>query len=52
MAIEAIKGAGMTYQGSSSSAEVRAEAQVRTEHAQVASVSAQLAKETTNMTAK
>jgi len=52
MAIEAIKGAGMTYQGSSASAEVRAEAQVRTEQAQVASVSAQLAKETTNMTAK
>ena len=52
MAIEAIKGAGMTYQGSSSSAEVRADAQVRTEHTQVANVSTQLAKETMNMTAK
>ena len=52
MAIEAIKGAGMTYQGSSSSAEVRAEAQIRTEHAQVSAASAQLAKETTNMTTK
>ena len=52
MAIEAIKGAGMAYQGSSSTAEVRAEAQVKVEHAQVAAVSNQLAEETSDMTTK
>ena len=52
MGIEAIKGAGMTYQGSSSTAEVRAEAQVKVEQAQVAAVSNQLAQETSDMTTK
>jgi len=52
MAIEAIKGAGMTYQGSSSTAEVKAETQARIEQAQNVVVSEQLAKETSNMTTK
>ena len=52
MAIEAIKGAGMTYQGSSSSAEVRSEAAIRVEHAEAAVVSAKLAKETSAMNTK
>ena len=39
MAIEAIKGAGMTYQGSSVSAEVREAAAIRVEHAEAAVVS-------------
>lgn len=52
MAIEAIKGAGMTYQGSSSSAEVRAEAAIKVEHAEVASVSENLAKETSAINVK
>ena len=38
MAIEAIKGAGMTYQGSSSSAEIRSEAAIKVEHAEAAVV--------------
>ena len=52
MAIEAIKGAGMTYQGSSSSAEVRSEASIRVEHAEVAVTSAKLARETSAMNTK
>lgn len=52
MAIEAIKGAGMTYQGSSSSVEVRSEAAVKVEHAEVAVTSAKLAKETSVMNTK
>ena len=52
MAIEAIKGAGMTYQGSGYSAEVRADAQIKTEHAQAAVVSSELHKETSKITTK
>ena len=52
MAIEAIKGAGMTYQGSSASAEIRSEAAIKAEHAEVAVVSAKLAKETSAMNTK
>ena len=52
MAIEAIKGAGMTYQGSSSSAEVRAEAAIKVEHAEVAQTSESLARETSAMNVK
>ncbi len=52
MAIEAIKGAGMTYQGSSSSAEVRADAQARTANVEIAATSAHLERATTDMTAK
>ena len=50
MAIEAIKGAGMTYQGSGSSAEIRTEAKTAT--VEVAAASAQLEKATTDITAK
>lgn len=52
MAIEAIKGAGMTYQGSSSSAEVRAEAAVKVERAEVSAVSDSIAKETSAINVK
>ena len=52
MAIEAIKGAGMTYQGSSSSAEVRAEATAKVEKAEIAVTSENLAKETSAMNVK
>lgn len=52
MSIEAIKGAGMTYQGSSASAEVRAEAAVKVEHAEVTTVSENLAKETSAIDVK
>ena len=52
MAIEAIKGAGMTYQGSSASAEVRSEAAIRVEHAEAAVVSAKLARDTSAMNTK
>ncbi len=52
MAIEAIKGAGMTYQGSSASAEIRSEAAVKVEHAEAAVVSGKLAKETSAINTK
>lgn len=52
MAIEAIKGAGMTYQGSSSSAEIRSEAAVKVERAEVAIASNNLAKETSAINTK
>ena len=39
MGIEAIKGAGMTYQGSSATAEVRANAATKIEHAEIPAVS-------------
>ena len=52
MGIEAIKGAAMTYQGSSSSAEVKAEAAHRTEVAETAQVSDGLAKDTMAMNTK
>lgn len=52
MAIEAIKGAGMTYQGSSASAEIRQEAAAKVEKADVAIASNNLAKETTAINTK
>lgn len=52
MAIEAIKGAGMTYQGSSASAEIRQEAAAKVEKADVAITSNDLAKETTAINTK
>lgn len=52
MAVDAIKGASMTYQGSSSSAEVSAEARVRTANVETAATSARLERATTDMTAK
>lgn len=52
MAIEAIKGAGMTYQGSSSSAEVRAEAAVKVEKTEIAVTSENIAKETSAINTK
>ena len=52
MGIEAIKGAAMTYQGSSASAEVRAEAAHRMEVAETAQVSDSLAKDTMAMNTK
>ena len=52
MAIEAIKGAAMTYQGSSSSAEVRAEAVHKMEVAEAAQVSDNIAKDTMAMNTK
>lgn len=52
MAVDAIKGASMTYQGSSSSAEVSEEARVRTANVETAATSARLERATTDMTAK
>lgn len=52
MSIEAIKGAGMTYQGSSMSAEVRAEAAARVEKAEIATTSDSIAKETSAINTK
>lgn len=52
MAIEAIKGAAMTYQGSSSSAEVRAEALQKVEVAETAQTSDNIARETMAMNTK
>jgi len=52
MAIEAIKGAAMTYQGSSSSAEVRAEALHKMEVAETAQVSDNIAQDTMAMNTK
>ncbi len=52
MGIEAIKGAGMTYQGSSSSTEVRAEAAHKVEVAEAVQVSDSLAQDTMAMNTK
>ena len=52
MGIEAIKGAGMTYQGSSASAEVRAEAAHKVDVAEAVQVSDAIAKETMAMNTK
>ena len=52
MGIEAIKGAGMTYQGSSASAEVRAEAAHKVEVAEAVQVSDAIAKDTMAMNTK
>lgn len=52
MGIEAIKGAAMTYQGSSSSAEVRAEAAHKAAVAEAAQVSDNIAKDTMAMNTK
>lgn len=52
MAIEAIKGAGMVYQGSNTSAEVRQETAAKVEQAEVAVTSAKLEKDTLAMNTK
>ena len=52
MGIEAIKGAAMTYQGSSSTAEVKAEALHKIEIAEITQASEDIAKETMAMNAK
>ena len=52
MGIEAIKGAGMTYQGSSSTAEIREESRPRVEQAQNINVSENLAKSTVALDTK
>ncbi len=52
MGIEAIKGAGMTYQGGNVSAEVKAEAAHRVEVAEVANASDAIAKDTMAMNTK
>ena len=52
MGIEAIKGVGMTYQGSTSSAELRAEAAHRVDVAETAQVSDNIARDTMAMNTK
>ena len=52
MGIEAIKGAGMTFQAGGTSQEVKAETAAKIEHAEAASVSEEIAKETMAMNAK
>ena len=52
MGIEAIKGAGMTYQGSSSSPEIKAEAAHKVEVAEAVQVSDALAQDTMAMNTK
>lgn len=52
MGIEAIKGAGMTYQGSSSTAEIREESRPRVEQAQNINISENLAKSTVALDTK
>ena len=52
MGFEAIKGAAMTYQGSSSTAEVRAEAAHKVEVAETAQVSDSIANDTMAMNTK
>ena len=49
MGIEAIKGAGMTYQGSASSQAIREEAHIRVEESGGAELSNELARETHNV---
>ena len=52
MGIEAIKGAGMTYQGSSSTAEMKEENVPKTENAENLTVSETLAKDTSDLNTK
>ncbi len=52
MGIEAIKGAGMTYQGSSSTPEVKADAVAKVEQAEAVHTSNALAKDTMAMNIK
>ncbi len=52
MGIEAIKGAGMTYQGSSSTAEMKEESVPKVESAESLNVSETLAKETSDLNTK
>lgn len=52
MTIEAMKGAGLAYQGSASTAEMRTEAQPKVEASQNVETSNQLAKETTALNTK
>lgn len=52
MGVESIKAVAMTYQGSNSTADVRATENTKVEQAQAPVVSAQLAKETSDMTTK
>ena len=52
MAMEAIKGAGMTYQGSVSTAQTKAAAQPKIENAGNEIASKEIAKETMNLSAK
>ncbi len=52
MVIEAVKGAGMTYQGSTSTAEMRAESQAKVEASQNAVVAQQIANQTVALDVK
>lgn len=52
MAVEAIKGAAMTYQGSSVSQELRAESAIKVEQAETVQVSENIAKDTMAMNTK
>ena len=52
MAIEAIKGAGMSYAASTSASDVKAESQAKVETASNAAASDDLAKQTTNINTK
>lgn len=52
MALEAIKGAGMSYQGSSSTAAMKAETVARVESASSATVSDSIATQTTTISTK
>jgi flagellar protein FlaG len=52
MAVEAIKGAGMTYQGSTSTAEVKSEAKPKIEASEQVEVSEQLARRTSAIDTK
>lgn len=52
MGIEAIKGAGMTYQGTSVAPDVRAEATYKVDVAETVQVSDSIAKDTMNMNTK
>lgn len=52
MAVEAIKGAGMTYQGSASTAEVKAETAAKVERVANETTSNQIAKDIVNISTK
>lgn len=52
MAIEAIKGAAMSFQGGANTPDVKAEAAVKVQHAEVAVASEQIARETMAMNVK
>ncbi len=52
MAVEAIKGAGMTYQGSASTAEMKAETAPRVERVSNETTSNQIARDITNISTK